>query len=343
MKNRRKGKRQETKPVKKQKFGIYYFLVFALFFGTAFYLATTKYFMIENIYVEGNNKYPNEEIIASSGIEKGSNLFKINRKNIISDLIDKYEYIQEAKIKIMFPTSVIISIKQAEPFALLKDGEEYLLISDMGRVLERSDKIVNTKMPIVMGMGKENKKEKSEKSEASELSGSSSNEEQKEEASKENKESKENKKEDKALETAYSDQKNGVKKIEPGDYISKENNETMAMLISLIEAFEKTEFTDITKIDISDRLNMKIVYQDRLLIELGSEDNLEYKLNFVKKTKEYKEELYFEGVIDATIPKQLRVREKSIQNYLNESSEPESKKAESEGEKREEENPKESA
>ena len=301
MKNRRNNKNKRS--VKKHGFGIYYFLVIALFLGTAFYLATTKYFMIENIYVEGNNKYPNEEIIASSGIEKGSNLFRLKKKKILSNLIDKFEYIQDAKIKIIFPTSVIISINQAEPFALLKDGEEFLLISEMGRVLERSEKIVNTKMPIVMGMGKEKKKEEPQNIEEDSPAIEKDN-------------NLKDKQEDKIV--MFSDLKEGHKtKIQPGDYISKENNETMAMLISLIDAFEKTDFNDVTRIDISDRLNMKIVYQDRLLIDLGSGDNLEYKLNFVKKTKEFGEELYFEGVIDATIPKQLRVREMSIQDLLN--------------------------
>ena len=62
----------------------------------------------------------------------------------------------------------------------------------------------------------------------------------------------------------------------------------------------------------TDRLNIQIVYQDRLLIQLGSEGDLEYKLQFVTYALENSVEDGFEGVLDASIPKELHILPKSI-------------------------------
>lgn len=306
-----------SKPLHKKKRGsrIYVFMGFVLFFVTAVYLATNKYFMIEDILVSGNNKYANEDIIACSKIEKGQNLFKINPKQIKEDLIDKYEYIQDVKVKVTFPTAIILEIQQAEPYALFKDKDEYFMVSEKGRVLERTDNLGNTKMPIVMGMGKIKSPKKENK--LPNLEDSSENSSSSGEDNNINNSSSDNMQNSVQSVLSANSSNSDIPQIKPGDYISKENNETLAMLNCLLEAFEKTDFTGVTKIDITDRLNIKIVYQDRLFILLGSEDNLEYKLNFVKNISEYKEDTNFEGVIDATIPKQLRVREMDIDSLIN--------------------------
>ncbi len=325
MKEERTINNSKSRKKKKSGFRIYIFMAFALFFATAFYLATNKYFMIEDILVSGNNKYANEEIIACSQIKKGDNLFKIKPKRIKQNLIDKYEYIQDVNVKITFPTAVILQIKQAEPYALFKDKDDFLLISENGRVLERTNVLVNTKMPIVMGMGKiksTTKKLKTASEEISDENSEQSNEENNQsgslETSQENTEQNDDETENTSPFMDTNETPDDTFGFQPGDYISKENSETLAMLSSLLAAFEKTDFVGVTKIDITDRLNMKIVYQDRLLILLGSEDNLEYKLNFVKHIEEYNEDTNFQGVIDATIPKQLRVREMDIDSLINE-------------------------
>ena len=315
----KEDKTKNKKKSRKKGSGIYVFMGFALFLATAFYLATNKYFMIEDVLVSGNNKYANDEIIACSQIQKGENLFKIRPDKIKKTLIDKFEYIQDVSLKVTFPTAVIIKIQQAEPYALFKDKDDYLLISENGRVLERTETLVNTKMPIIMGMGKiksvplNNKISSDEVSEelSSEESGSDpENLKNKSEPKDENRENN--------MVMSAQQPEDELASFKPGDYISKEDSETLAMLDCLLSAFEKTDFTGVTKIDITDRLNMKIVYQDRLLILLGSEDNLEYKLNFVKNISEYNEDTNFEGVVDATISKQIRVREMDIDSLINE-------------------------
>ena len=94
--------------------------------------------------------------------------------------------------------------------------------------------------------------------------------------------------------------------------IPEENNESLAMLRYLVEAIEATGFENITRIDLSDRLNMYIVYEDRVRIELGSETQLTDKLDFAKYALDNNVREDFEGVMDATVAKRISILPEEI-------------------------------
>lgn len=66
---------------------------------------------------------------------------------------------------------------------------------------------------------------------------------------------------------------------------------------NLISEFSKSKMNNITKIDISDRLNIKFTYQDRIDIEIGSSSDMEYKIRFIKATIDDKTDDNFSGRI----------------------------------------------
>ena len=103
-----------------------------------------------------------------------------------------------------------------------------------------------------------------------------------------------------------------VGEAQVGSTLGPEAEERLRMLTYLVDALESTGFPDVTQVDLTDRLNIQIVYQDRLLIQLGSEGDLEYKLQFVTYALENSVEDGFEGVLDASIPKELHILPKSI-------------------------------
>ena len=71
----------------------------------------------------------------------------------------------------------------------------------------------------------------------------------------------------------------------PGQILSSPDNphnrERIVMLRYLFDAAQSVDFLPITNVDVSDRLNMRILHEDRLVLELGSEADLEYKLTFL--------------------------------------------------------------
>lgn len=106
---------------------------------------------------------------------------------------------------------------------------------------------------------------------------------------------------------------------QPGNYVLNQNSEQIMMLRLLLDAIKKSGITDISYISLGDRLNMRMVYDNRLLIDLGTERDLDYKLEFLKETIEGHIPKDVEGVVDATIiNKSITVSEQDINPLLEE-------------------------
>lgn len=103
----------------------------------------------------------------------------------------------------------------------------------------------------------------------------------------------------------------------PGAYVLGQNSEQISMLRDLYEAMERNKFTDITHIALNNRLNLQLVYQDRLLIELGTEAELDYKISLIKETIARKPSTA-EGVLDATMTKWVTSSDTDIAPLLEE-------------------------
>ena len=77
--------------------------------------------------------------------------------------------------------------------------------------------------------------------------------------------------------------------------------EAFKMLSLLSDAIAQTEFDKITFVDFTDRLNMLLVYDNRVILELGTEAELPYKLRFAKNVLESELESSFTGTLDVSL------------------------------------------
>lgn len=87
---------------------------------------------------------------------------------------------------------------------------------------------------------------------------------------------------------------------------AKREKEGFIMLTRLVDAVSSTEFNQMTLVDFSDRLNMLIVYDNRVMIELGTEADLDYKLKFLKRIISEELDSNFEGILDASLASSSR-------------------------------------
>lgn len=71
---------------------------------------------------------------------------------------------------------------------------------------------------------------------------------------------------------------NDIKSTNPSDTIEFKNDDIKAILDAILDEIKQTNINDITEIDMLDPLNIMIKYQDRIKIQVGSVDNLDYKL-----------------------------------------------------------------
>lgn len=117
---------------------VFYIVLSGFIVAGAVYLCLTMLFNVDRINIVGNTLYSERDIIETSGISKGQNLFEVNTGYAADKLYSVYSYIEKAEVKRNFPNAVTITITEAQPFAVIEEADGYTLISSKGKVLERN-------------------------------------------------------------------------------------------------------------------------------------------------------------------------------------------------------------
>lgn len=156
MSSARKNQRRRRK---RSRFGVLLKLLCAVTAVAALTVGSTVFFQAEEILVNGNVRYTQEEIVAATGIQLGDNLYKMNKGEICRELCRDLPYIQEANIRRSLPSTIIINVRElravaqiavpptyvasAEELKQLPEGEEPprsatepWFISESGKLLE---------------------------------------------------------------------------------------------------------------------------------------------------------------------------------------------------------------
>ena len=234
--------------------------IFFILFGIAVFitLSLTVLFKIENITVTGCTKYTESEIIESSGILIGDNLFRLSASEISEKLTEQYPYIESVSIHRVFPPAIEIKIKQSIPVAVLKQkNNEYVLITQAGRVLERGNLLLSDDCLLVIGvdvkdyipgdsLGTWNAEPRASRDETQD------------------------------------ERTERLRRNETAKEQAEQEIEALKMMGYFFDAIKATDFHDITNLDISNRLDMQFMFENRLLVKLGSEAGLADKLLFVR-------------------------------------------------------------
>ncbi|MGN1014229.1 MAG: cell division protein FtsQ/DivIB [Butyricicoccus sp.] len=101
-------------------------------------MATTVFFRVSEIQVSGDTRYSAEELIGTSGVEDGDNLFFLHSKSVIRSLENTYPYLDTVKLRRHLPGTLEIAVTERVPLLTvqLSDGSLYYL-DETGKVLER--------------------------------------------------------------------------------------------------------------------------------------------------------------------------------------------------------------
>jgi cell division protein FtsQ len=113
-------------------------LIVVAFITGLYFLASSNLFAIKRIDVQGNNYSTKMQLVETSGISNGDNLFKTSlsqaRHRLESD-----PYIIEAKLSRKLPDGVLISIREREEDFAVKTAEGVAIVDYEGMVLRLSD------------------------------------------------------------------------------------------------------------------------------------------------------------------------------------------------------------
>ena len=255
---RKKAGRARPSPQKRRSSRRALHYLFFIFFGIAVFttLSLTVLFKIEKITVVGCDKYDESELVEATGILVGDNLFRLDATEIEHRLVEKYPYIESARIHRVFPPSIEVQIEQSVPVAALNQGSEFVLITRTGKVLERGLLLLEDEWLLVKGVD-------ASVHEPGDSLGEWTDEARSSDETPEQREIR-------------------LERNEAGRERAARETEALKMMGYLFDAIEETGFEGITNLDITNPLNMQIMYENRLLLKLGSEASLADKLLFVK-------------------------------------------------------------
>lgn len=226
---------------------LHYVLLLLFLVGAGAVLSFTVFFQIERVEVFGVDRYSPDEVVEATGIVLGEdNLFRIDKPEMEQVLLERFPYIDSLKIRRKFPPAVEITVYQAEPVGAVLYRDEVVLIGEGGKVLERGILLVPEGVLVVKGISVEGAVPGDVLGSYEPVAVSSGEEVPAEELRKEE--------------------------------MAGEIREKLQMLRLLREAMEESGFTAITNVDLTDRLNMQVNYENRITLILGSETDLSEKL-----------------------------------------------------------------
>ncbi len=132
------AKRRQNRKYKKKRFlPLARFLFFLLVCG-ALAMAMTLFFKVERVEVSGSSRYDAGQVITAARVDLGDNLFLLNKYDIEDRVTTALPYIGEVRIRRRLPSTLTIEVHETQAAAAVELAGEYWLISDQGKLLERS-------------------------------------------------------------------------------------------------------------------------------------------------------------------------------------------------------------
>jgi len=110
---------------------------------------------INKLEINGNSFLADQEVIELSDLEMSTNIWTINREEIIEGITNN-PIVESAEINRILPRTVEINLKEYEHVGYIEDGDSYLPLLGNGTVLESMNQTnPNGDAPIIIGFTEE--------------------------------------------------------------------------------------------------------------------------------------------------------------------------------------------
>ena len=149
-KRKRKIKEPKSPKNRKRRIFIWYFLTIFVLLTIFCVLSVTLFFKIDNIVVDGETRYDDQDIIEYCGIEEGENLILCDTKSGVEVIETQFPYIESVSIERRLFSTVVIYVEEAEPVSALESDGSYIILSKSGKILEITDEL-EYDVPLVKG------------------------------------------------------------------------------------------------------------------------------------------------------------------------------------------------
>lgn len=145
-----------ARPIRKRRnatpgFGLWLFLLFCCILAAYFFI-NSAFFSVKYIEVNNENTLLADEIIEVSGLTIGQNLFKVNTKEAVLK-IEAFPIIKNVKIQRKIPDTLVITVLEREPLALVVITDGFIVVDQEGILLKRIKDLKEVEhLPVVSGV-----------------------------------------------------------------------------------------------------------------------------------------------------------------------------------------------
>jgi len=133
----KKNEKVRKKKKRKKKHHLFKLIIFIGFVVGLYYFLTSSLFDIQQITVENNSYFTEEQIISIAEAKTGENLFGVSASDMKEKLLAE-PYIKNANINRKLPNEIVIVVEERNENAAVPYGNDYIIIDDEGMVLRKS-------------------------------------------------------------------------------------------------------------------------------------------------------------------------------------------------------------
>ena len=105
---------------------------------------------LEKVTVEGTNYLTQEEVLRAVNLPVGENMFKLDL-TAAAERVKKLDWTERVFIERRLPKSILISVRERKPVALLDNGVLYGVDKE-GRLLSPAEGLLKEDLPLVSGL-----------------------------------------------------------------------------------------------------------------------------------------------------------------------------------------------
>lgn len=143
--------RTETKYRRRGRFGLLYKLLSLIVIVGVAFGGVALFFQVEEIHVEGCQRYSADLIITNAGVEPSDNLLLLSAGKLSAKLMAALPYVDKVTVQREYPTTLRLIVEESVPAVAIVSGERWWLVEASGRILEDVDADLGGQYPLATG------------------------------------------------------------------------------------------------------------------------------------------------------------------------------------------------
>lgn len=243
----------------------------------ALMMCVSLFFKVDTVKVAGVGKYSENQVLEASGIEYGDSLLSLRKGTLASRIRYNLPYVDEVKIGIKLPGTVIIEVSELEAAYAIQTGSgEWWLVSASGRAVEQISETDALDYPTILGVEVETPK--TDQTVQAYIEVPETEETGAEETSEETKDT-----------VAI-----------PVD--TDDSADRLSAALSILQSVEENGgLGQVISLDVTDLTAVTMAYEKRFTVKLGAAEELDYKIRYtISAISQLVSEGYDGGQLDMT-------------------------------------------